>query len=511
MRPPSDARRAWCGAFGAAMLLFACTASPYPQWQDSGWQQIRVLTHQLDHPLGLALIHPLHHYLGRAAVAFLPFFEPAYAITLVSAVAAAVAVANVATLVLLLTGSGGAALMTAASLALAHTFWQFATHTESYTLFAALFTAEWLCLVRFLRTSRVDALFAMSFFNGLGFANHVLATLATPVLAVACYFALLGRRGAVRIWFTLACWWALGALPYLTIIGGHAAQSGDFLGAIRSAFVGEFREQVLNTRVSASFLARSAGFVVYNFPNLALPLAAIALFARGGPASSVDPAERRTLTFLLRFLTAELFIYGVFVFRYAIADQYTFFIPLYCIIAALAGIGLTQLAPRMRRRAMACGLFLLAMTPVVYAGTARIMKSRHTLDAMLQGKPLRDGYRSVLIPWGIGDDHTFRMNRAAVELAGPRGLILTVDPMIATSLQYEYLLGRLPQRVQLVDLATPTAARRAFLDGLVRAAHRMGRPVVLVPAHRDRPETCLADATWRRVGDLYVLNAFASP
>lgn len=511
MRPPSDVRRAWCGTFGAALILFAFTASPYPQWQDSGWQQIRILTHDLNHPLGLALIHPLHHYLGRAAVAFLPFFEPAYAITLVSAVAAAVAVANIATLILLLTGSGGAALVSAASLALAHTFWQLATHTESYTLFAALLTAEWLCLARHLRTGRTDALMAMACFNGLGFANHVMATLVLPINAAVLYFATAGRRRALRTWVTAACWWMLGAMPYLAIIVARISQTGDIVPVLRSAFFGEFREQVLNTHVSLSMLARAGGFVVYNFPNLTLPLTAAALFARRPLASSADPAQRRTRDYFLRFLTAELIVFSLFVVRYAIADQYTFFIPVYCVVVALAGMGLANLPPRLRARALTASLALILAMPGVYWATARFLDSRNTMEHMVQGKPVRDGYRSLLVPWGVGDDHTVKMNRAAIDLAGSRGLILTVDPLIAFSLRYDHLLGRLPREVQLIDVATPTDARRIFLNELVRAAYQTGRPIVLVPAHRDRPETCVSGATWKREGDLYVLSALSKP
>lgn len=511
MRRSSDARRAWCGAFGAAMLLFAFTASPYPQWQDSGWQQVRILTHQLHHPLGLALVHPLHHFLGRAAVAFLPFLEPAYAITLVSAVAAAVAVANIATLVLLLTGSGGAALISAASLAVAHTFWQLATHTESYTLFAALLTAEWLCLARYVRTGRTDSLMAMACFNGLGFANHVLATLALPINAAILYFATAGRRDARRTWTAAACWWTLGAMPYLAIIGARVAQTGDVATALRSAFFGEFREQVLNTRVSVSMMTRAGGFVLYNFPNLTLPLAAAVFFTGRATASSADPAERRALAYFVRFLAVELLVYGLFVIRYAIADQYTFFIPVYCIVAALAGLGLANLTPRLRARAPAFGLVLILVTPAWYWATAKVLSSRHTLDAMLQGKPFRDGYRSLLVPWGIGDDHTVRLNRAALDLAGQNGVILFVDPMIGFSLQYDHLIGRWPKHVRLVDIATPTPARQTFLRNLIRSAKTAGQAVVLVPAYRDRAETFLHEARWRREGELFMLEALDGP
>ena len=77
--------------FAAVLVLYAATANRGIQWQDPGHFILRVVTHEPFNPLGLALSHPLHHWLGRLAAA--PgLLEPAFAVTLVSAVAGAVAV-----------------------------------------------------------------------------------------------------------------------------------------------------------------------------------------------------------------------------------------------------------------------------------------------------------------------------------------------------------------------------------------------------------------------------------
>lgn len=81
--------------------------SPGRQWQDSGWQRCRIVTGQIDHQRGLALVHPVQYYLGRLAIRR-PGIEPALAITWVSSIAGAVAVANVAlTLSLLVPDDAG--------------------------------------------------------------------------------------------------------------------------------------------------------------------------------------------------------------------------------------------------------------------------------------------------------------------------------------------------------------------------------------------------------------------
>ncbi len=83
---PCPIRRDWLAVFGVFVILFAATANRGPQWQDSGWHIWRVVTHDISHPLGLALAHPLHHWLGRLAVWF-NVVEPCFAVTLVSAIA----------------------------------------------------------------------------------------------------------------------------------------------------------------------------------------------------------------------------------------------------------------------------------------------------------------------------------------------------------------------------------------------------------------------------------------
>ena len=137
--------RGWLVAFALAAALYAATANRGAQWQDSGYHILRVVTHESLNPLGLALSHPLHHWLGRAVVSA-GVFEPAFAITLLSALAAAVTVANVYGCVKTLTRHTLASALAAASLLFAHTFWQLATVVESYTLTAALLSGEIWCL-----------------------------------------------------------------------------------------------------------------------------------------------------------------------------------------------------------------------------------------------------------------------------------------------------------------------------------------------------------------------------
>ncbi|MHC4696561.1 MAG: hypothetical protein ACYTFA_07460, partial [Planctomycetota bacterium] len=149
--------KGWFALFLAAFALYAATASRGAQWQDSGHHILRIVTGESVNPLGLALSHPLHHWLGRLVV--VPdILEPCFVITLISSFAAALAVANTFGCVCALTRRRDAALLAAASLALANTFWQMATVVETYTLAAALLSAEIWCLAEYGRSRRAKTL-----------------------------------------------------------------------------------------------------------------------------------------------------------------------------------------------------------------------------------------------------------------------------------------------------------------------------------------------------------------
>ncbi len=486
--------RVWLTAAGLALLLFVVTADHGVQWQDSGWQQYRIATGQIEHPSGLVLYHPLHYYLGRGLV-LTGLFEPAWAVTLLSCLAGAVAVANVTVLVGRWTGSVLAAAFTGLTLGLGHTFWQHATHTETYALVAALLSSEWLLWSAVLRRDRVGLLPWIGLVNGLGVANHLLAALVLPVNLVAA-IVVIARR---RCWWVLpvaAGAWLLGTLPYSLLILAEWRASGDLAGTLASALWGKYGEDVLNPVPRARLLAMSIAYIVYNFPGLGLPLAAWGALR--------SPVLSR---FLGRLLLAELLIYLVFVLRYPIPDQYTFFVPAYALIAVLAGFGLHALVGTWRRWLVPAALVTACWTPLVYVGAAETLRANGLLLQAAGTRPYRDGYRAFLLPWGVGDDSVARLNRHLFELTGPDGFVVLDAAMTRHAILYDQFRGRGPAGVTFMlsktirTTHTPEEAR-ALLAGHLRA----GRAVVQVPYRRDEPAEVAPGAVWTRSGDLYVLE-----
>ena len=84
-------------------MLYIVSCAPGPLWQDSGLIQLRVWHNDIEGFLGLAISHPLFYILAIGAK-YIPLGEFAHRVNLVSAIAAAVAVANTFLLVRLWLG-----------------------------------------------------------------------------------------------------------------------------------------------------------------------------------------------------------------------------------------------------------------------------------------------------------------------------------------------------------------------------------------------------------------------
>lgn len=487
--------------FIGALILYAITASRGAQWQDSGRFILRMLQRQLHDPLGLALCHPLHHWLGRAAIRVWTG-EPALATTLVSSIAAAIAVANIYGCSRLLTGRHGPALFAALSFMLAHSVWQLATLTESYTLTVALLTTEWWCLCAFARYGRRTAMWGMCLANGLGVANHLQAALTTPVVLL---IAIWGRKRHDITWgsMIIGAWlWLFGSLPYTSLVMEELLRTGDLAGTLRSTLFGNsWSGDVLNTAPSARTLAVFCAYPLLNFPNLLLPAAVYGLVRCR--RTRVTPATRLALV-------GALVIHAVFVSRYSVVDQFNFFLPLYALLAIFGGIGARQ-ALRLRTRRFNAlrdaAIVLLITTPLVYALVATLARATGALDQVVRNKPYRDDYVYLLIPWSIADRSAEQLGEHAVALAGDEGLIVIEDEMASFAVVYELLVsGRSADQAAVVPPRNREEQRRT-LDERVRTTLAREETVVLVPLNRDEPAYTPSIGSWERQGDLYVLSS----
>ncbi len=250
----------------AAAVLYITTCAPGPLWQDSGVYQYRIWHNDIEGRLGLALSHPLFHIIG-IVVKRIPIGEFAYRVNLISAVAAALTIANLFLLLRLWLGRILPALFAAATLALSHTFWRHAVITETYTLYAALLSAELLMLLQYVRTKRIGFLYLLGFFNGLAIANHMFAAVACICYLVFLIVLLVKKQIRIKHIGIITLLWIAGAVPYEYLIIKSIIRTGNLTATLASAVFGSsWQRNVLNVSLSAGLVKENMIFFVYNFP-----------------------------------------------------------------------------------------------------------------------------------------------------------------------------------------------------------------------------------------------------
>lgn len=476
----------WCVGLAvgvAALAVYATTCCRGVNWQDSGVHQYRILTGQVENIYGLALSHPLHHWLGRG-VAALTGGSP-FALNLMSSVFGAVALGLIAGFVASLTGRGLAGLLAGLTAGLAHAFWQMSVLTETYTLQAALLAAEWCILLAYCRRGRPVWLVLLFGVNGLHISNHLLG-----LLALATYGVLLLERvfrGGLRPgWLAaVAGAWLLGAAPYITLVVQHYLRVGDLAATLSSALFGVgtmgtgFRQRVLEFRPPLAVLVRFVVFFGYSVPSLALLLAVLGVLR---PPSTLPRP-------LYRVLLGQSLLFLVFVARYRIEDIFTFFLPLCALVGVWVGFAaafiLNRTQPAAARRAIGIACIAHAILPVaVYIGVPLVAAQRGLFDRSWRDIPFRDDYSWFFHPWKQHDDSAEQFARATLEKAEPGAWILS-DATVAYPIALLELagVGREKRLVMFSSLDCVNDRSRPRLTAEMLASFlRSGGRVLAVPS-----------------------------
>jgi hypothetical protein len=377
----------------AAAVLYVASCAPGPLWQDSGMYQYRIWHHDIEGKLGLALSHPLYHIIG-IGVKYIPLGEFGYRINLISAITSAFAVANLFLLLRLWLGKNPPAIIAAATLALSWTIWQFASIAEVYTLHSALFLAELIMLFQYIKTRRIGFLYLLALFNGLAIANHMWG-----VIALVCYLVFLAallvqKQIRLKHFGIIAALWIIGAAPYEYLIIKNIFEDGFWPTLASAAFGNAWRGNVLNTRLSAGLVKENLIFLAYNFstPNCLLFFAGLYGLKKVSPSRGFK-----------NVLLAMSALFFVFAFRYTVPDRYSFFIPFYCLVSVLIGIGFNLFISVSNRNVLRWIVVALVLLPVPAYIIAPVVAKKVQFNLSTRGDvPYRDDYTWFLRPWRTG-------------------------------------------------------------------------------------------------------------
>lgn len=424
-----------------ALLLYWLSAAPGMLWQDNGMAQIRAMTGDLTGERGLALSHPLF-YLVAFAFQRIPLGEPAFRVTLVAVVFGALTVANLYLLLRqvaiatqrppLAPPDRSPAVAGALSLAVAHTFWQHSAMAETYTLYSAVLTTELLLLARYFQSPAPRWLALLFLVNGLGVSVHLLALLDLAVIGSLLVWLAVRRR--VRPAWTALCGlaWLAGASIYLALVLQEWARGVPLGTVVHSALFGDFAHHVLNVHLTARMLLNFVLYLGLNFPTPVALLAVLGLLC-------LRRLQSRPLAACIAGLLA---IHALWLVRYDIVDQYTFFIPTIVLSAVLTGLGAADFLSHHGRTARA-GVLVGCLLPVpVYAALPAVV-SGLGLRSLVPSRvvPFRDELHYYLWPWKTGYRGPERL-AAEIHRTLPDGAYLLADSTSSWAMHYLRLRGR---------------------------------------------------------------------
>ena len=432
----NNLKASYIAVFLIAGVLYVATCAPGPLWQDSGMYQYRIWHNDIEGRLGLALSHPLYHIIG-IGIKQIPLGEFAHRTNLISAIAAAFTIANLFLLMRIWLDKLLPALLTAAALALSHTFWRHAVIAETYTLYTAFFSAELLMLLLYFKKRRVVYLYLLGLCNGLAAANHMFAVIAFVCYLVFCIILLKRKHIKLGHFRNIALMWIIGASPFGYLIVKDIIQGGSFTATAASAFFGhKWLGNVLNVSLSGGLIKENLMLIAYNFPT-----PNIILFFAGIYGLTKVPRGFGYAKVLL----ALLILYFIFAYRYTVPDRYAFFIPFYCLVSILIGVGFDLLITAFKYKIICWIVFIFALLPIpVYIAVPFIAEKLEFNISTRADVPYRNDYTWFLRPWKVGYSGAERFTEEVFEKLEPDAIVYADNTMVYPLLYMQEIKGKRP-------------------------------------------------------------------
>ncbi|MEK7129399.1 MAG: DUF2723 domain-containing protein, partial [Patescibacteria group bacterium] len=427
---------------------------------DSGDLVTAAATFGVPHPPG----YPLYTLLGWLLTK-LPWFTPAWRVSLLSSVPHALTVALVYLLVFRLTKARLAGLFAAVSLAGNYLFFLYSVTPEVFALFDLFVIALTVLLFQWKQTKNSRYLFGASFIFGLSLSHHHVILFLVPAMV---YWIWLQQYATKHSLIRLFAYWLIGLLPYLylpiagagsSIINWNRPDTADNLlrlvtRADYGTFVsGGFYGGLLTQRIAQ--VKAYVQFFLMDIGGIGLVLAAFGLFW-------LRRCRRDMFWFMILAIVSVgplFFFYASFplVNRFTLGTYERFLLPSYVLTSLLIGIGFWQVITgirtvtfvrtELRRLLIAGGALVLFLYPTIFFGM------------------------TVWRFWGLRDDRTAdRLGRDILASVAPDSiLILGRDTPLFTAQYMRYALALRPDVmvIHASRLATtdyPQVLRRIFLQ-----------------------------------------------
>jgi hypothetical protein len=266
-------------------------------------------------------------------------------------------------------------------------------------------------------------LYLLGLCNGLAIANHMFAVIAFACYLVYCIILLKQKHIKFGHLRNIALMWIIGAAPYGYLIVKEIVQGGSFSATMASAFFGKnWLGNVLNVSLSGRLIKENLILMTYNFPS-----PNILLFFAG-----IYGLTKVTHGFgFAKVLLAMLILYFIFAYRYTVPDRYAFFIPFYCLVSVLIGVGFDLLITTFKYKTICWIVFIFALLPIPIYLTVPFLAEKFEYNLSTRADvPYRNDYTWFLSPWKIGYHGTEKFAEEVFEKLDPEAVVYADNTMV---------------------------------------------------------------------------------
>lgn len=431
------------GFLALIMVLYFATLAPTVLWGDDASLQRSAFNGTLPHDGGG---HWLWYAMARLIVK-LPIGEVAYKVNMLSALAGFATIIGLYWAAKSIDLSRTASVLTAGSMAVAHTFWMHSVRAEVYTIFTALMVFEITMLLRWMKKDIWPLFVALAIF-GLILLSHQMAMLLLPTIGYSIWLnrGRLSRRNAIlAIGFFF-----VGLIPALFII----QQQINSFSMTQSLIIyfthsgADFSHSLFDFSISK--LPRDTvlwlGFLMLQFPS---PAILLGLFGFASFREKFHD-DRWKIVAVLYFTCV------IFAFSYRVNDQFVFYLPSYIAFSLFVGLGWDNLSNKkswLKQTYIArivVGLVMI-LPPLMYFGLAIVIKSLDINPLQIRELPGREPNSYFL--WPAKNNYWGAYNYGSSVLTNmPLGSILIADHTPYQTLKYLQVVHNFRNDVRLISI-----------------------------------------------------------
>jgi hypothetical protein len=348
-------------AFLLALALYVLTLAPGLYWGDSAQLQLATARPRLDvgvrdYPLWTAASSSLASATG---------LSPARAANLASALWGAVGVALCLAYARRVTGSGFAAAIAAAALAVSHLHWSSSSVAEVYSAATALLLLL-LLVSRAATEGNRAAAFLLGVVNGIALLHHRMLQVASLAMLLVLVIGW-ARRGRLRpALAAAAAGGVLGTIPMAALVLSATSDLGLF-ERVTESLLGSFRPSLPDGLGGGTGLA---GLLLYEARFLGLNLAGpqIGLLVAGALVAGRRPeVPRGQLALVCGAAVASPILFP------NLGDRYVLLLPAFAVGCVLAGLGAELVKGRALRASLLVAVTVLPPAVFGFLSTSPLL------------------------------------------------------------------------------------------------------------------------------------------